>query len=182
MSRSMKLGIAGIVAAFVFSLVATDDAEARHRRFGRHRRGGGCCGQNVGCYVPQPTCCGAVAAPSACPGGACGVAGGGYSGGYSAGYGGVQGQNGSTMPPAPGALNGQGRFDQSPTPAAPNGGATFREEQRDLNGAGQNGAARSPSDRPLDRAPAPPRAANGAGQTGGQDNQPPAPPPAPQDQ
>ncbi|MEX2139666.1 MAG: hypothetical protein WD894_10420 [Pirellulales bacterium] len=160
MSRSMKLGIATVVAAFVVSLMATEDAEARHRRRGRHRHGG-CCG-----YV-APSCCGAPVCGVAtnCPGGVCGVAGGAYSGGHTTGYG-----------TAPGALNGQGTVNQSPTPAT-NGAGTFRQEQGS-SAAGQNGATRSPSDRP----PAPAGAANGsAGQPGGEGSTS-APPPPPQEQ
>jgi hypothetical protein len=157
MSRSMKLGLATVVAAFVVSLIATEDAEARHRRFGRHRRGT-CCG-----YV-APSCCGAPVA-QACPGGVCAVSGGAYNGGHAAGYG-----------SAPGVLNGQGNINQSPTPAT-NGAGTFRQDQGS-NAAGPNGATRSPSDRP----PAPAGAANGsAGQPGGAGNSS-APPPPPQEQ
>ena len=79
MSRTMKFGIATIVAAFVVSLAVTDEAEALfHRRAHRRAWGGsgGCCG-----YVQQSSCCG-VAAPvcqTGCETGACGVAMGGYS-------------------------------------------------------------------------------------------------------
>ena len=167
MNRSMKLGLATIVAAFVVSLVATEDAEARHRRHRRHRHGG-CCG-----YV-APSCCGAPVAPAcptacgvatnACPGGVCGVAGGAYSGGHAAGYGAV-----------PGTVNGQGALNQ-PTPAT-NGTGTFRQEQGTTTPE-QNGATRSPSDRP----PAPAGASNGtAGQPGAAGGAS-APPPPPQEQ
>ncbi len=190
MSRNMKVGIAAVIAAFVVSLLATEDAEARHRRFGRHRRGGGgCCG-----YV-APSCCGAAVAPacqtgacgvqtSACPGGVCGVAGGAYQGSYNAGYGSVQGQNYSTMPPAPGALNGQGAYNQTPTPAI-NGNSTFRQDNaagqdnaaRQNGAPGQDGAAGSPSDRP----PAPNGQGNGSAPPAGNGSTS-APPPPPQDQ
>jgi hypothetical protein len=167
MTRSMKLGLATIVAVFAVSLLVTEDAEARHRRFGRHRRGG-CCGYTA------PSCCGAAAAPacqpacgvatSACPGGACGVAGGAYHGGHTTGYG-----------AAPGVVNGQTTPSQ-PTPAI-NGESTFRQDQAPPNGAGQNGAVRSPSDRP----PAPAGAANGSAVPPAEGGGTSAPPP-PQDQ
>src|SRR5688572_29388460 len=103
MSRSMKFGVATILATFVFTLLIPEDAEARFRRRGRFRNGGygsnGCCGAPV-------SCCGVAAAPvsscptgacgvatSACPGGVCDISGGAYSGGHSMGYGSnVQGQ------------------------------------------------------------------------------------------
>jgi hypothetical protein len=147
------------VAAFVVSLMATEDAEARHRRRGRHRHGG-CCG-----YV-APSCCGAHVAPACgvaahCPGGVCGTTNGSHTAGYGA---------------VPGSVNGQGAINQSPTPAT-NGAGTFRQDQGS-NAAGQNGAIPSPSDRP----PAPAGAANGsAGQTGAEGGASAPPPPPPQE-
>jgi hypothetical protein len=174
MSRSMKWGLATIVATFAVGLMVTEDAEARHRRRGRHHRGG-CCG-----YVAQSYCapvshtacapaCGV--ATNACPGGVCGVAGDVYSGGHSSGYG-----------AASGVMNGYGAYGQ-PTPAL--NGDTFRADQGRLNGAqngaAPNGAARSPSDRP----PAPPAPADAPNGSAAQPDAPgtsSAPPPPPQDQ
>ena len=127
MSRSMKFGIATIVAAFVFSLVGAEDAEARHRRHRRNRCG--CHGYSSHC-APAPSCCGVV---QACPGGVCGVTNGAHSAGYGATNG--QSQNQPTLPPAPAATD-----QAAPPPPTTNGAAPAP------------GAPSSPSDRP---APAP---------------------------
>lgn len=188
MSRSMKFGIATIVAAFVVSLMATDEAEARRR--GRHHRGrGGCYGYSACCGAQPVGCCGVAVsacqtgcvtgacgvATSACPSGACGVGMGGYSGGYSAGYGSsVQGRIYSNMPPAP-----QGTFDQGAPPLAPNGSGTFREERRDLNGSS---GTRSPSDRGDNQPPPPPGAGERSPQPADREADRSAPPPPSQEQ
>jgi hypothetical protein len=108
------------VAAFVFSLVGAEDAEARHRRHRRHRCG--CHGYTNHC-APAPSCCGVV--HTACPGGVCGVT----NGSHSAGYGTTNGQ--PTLPPAPGATD-----QAAPPPPTTNGAAPAP------------GTASSPSDRP----------------------------------
>jgi hypothetical protein len=187
MSRSMKIGITTIIAAFVVSMVAPEDAEARYRRLRRravsYGYSGGCCG------VPQ-TCCGVAAAPvchtgcetgacgvatSACPGGVCGVASTAYpahgvvtngcptgactiaGGTYSGAYSAGYGQS----------VQGTIQHQHQPTlPPAPQG--TFDQSAPPapgVNGA-TNGAqpqergTSSPSDRSEDR-PLPPPAREG---------------------
>jgi len=134
MSRGMKFGIVTIVATFALSLLAPDDAEARHRRHRRHRCG---CHGYTACCAPAPSCCGVV--QQACPGGVCAPA----NGSHHAGYGATQnGQGQPTLPPSPAGA------DQSAPPPAPS-----------ANGAAAppaQGATPSPSDRPA------PPAGNGA--------------------
>jgi hypothetical protein len=152
MNRSLKFGLASIVAAVLVSLIALpDDAEARHRR--HHRRNGcfgcggysnGCCGQvSHGCcgVAAAPVCnpCGSGGCVTSAPAAACTncTVGGVIQGGHSAAYPATNGAHIHGTPslaPAAPALNGT-----TAPPPAPNGAATetFRE----------GGAAASPSDR-----------------------------------
>jgi hypothetical protein len=191
MSRSMKFGVATILATFVFTLLIPEDAEARWRRRGRWRGGyssaGGCCGVPV-------SCCGVAAAPvsacptgacgvatSACPGGICDVSGGAYSGGYSAGYG-SQTHGQPTLAPTPQGTYRQNGLNQSAPPPAPNGSTIRQETQLNGNVQGsaqgdiQGGAAASPSDRGNNAPPPPPAGGEGSAGQGGERSAPPPPP------
>jgi hypothetical protein len=162
MNRSLKFGLASVIAAVLVSLVALpDDAEARHHRRGRRGCGGwngcgghvshGCCGVAV---APSCSPCGngGYATSSPCGAGGCVTSapvaagctnctvGGAIQGGYSAAYPATNGTHAHGTPslaPAAPALNGT-----ATPPPAPNGAATgtFREDTRE-------GAATSPSDR-----------------------------------